>query len=57
MLQYQVAISNEELDPKTTILAVCPPPNLYAGASELLWQCQIRQFCGVTHFIALHNQA
>lgn len=56
MLQYQQTLDEGSLDPSTTILAICPSPNFYGGATELLYQCQIRQFCGMTHFIALFNQ-
>uniref|UniRef100_A0A4W4H0C5 3'-phosphoadenosine 5'-phosphosulfate synthase 2a n=1 Tax=Electrophorus electricus TaxID=8005 RepID=A0A4W4H0C5_ELEEL len=57
MKQYAAILEDGVLDPKSTIMAIFPSPMMYAGPTEVQWQCRAIMVAGIQFYIVGHDPA
>jgi 3'-phosphoadenosine 5'-phosphosulfate synthase len=55
--QHEEVLADGILDPSWTILAIFPPPMLYAGPTEVQWHAKARRVAGVDAYIVGRDPA
>ncbi|KAI6234592.1 Bifunctional 3'-phosphoadenosine 5'-phosphosulfate synthase [Aphelenchoides fujianensis] len=55
--QHEAVLEEGVLDPKWTVLAIFPPPMLYAGPTEVQWHARARRAAGVNAYIVGRDPA
>jgi len=55
--QHEEVLGEGILDPKWTVLAIFPPPMLYAGPTEVQWHARARRAAGVNAYIVGRDPA
>lgn len=55
--QHEAVLEEKILDPEWTVLAIFPPPMLYAGPTEVQWHARARRAAGVNAYIVGRDPA